>query len=338
MSRTHRALLISDTHLRSDYIPGFLETQIETLTRIVNAKPPDTLIMGGDIFHKRNPGGDELLAFRKFLNSVKCKDIIVLRGNHDTIHKDGSSETTLSLFSDKAKIIIDTETVSIGGVFFDFIPHYEDEAKIVREVRKATNHLIGHFGFDGCISNGAYAYESRLKRWHFPKNKYSFLGHIHKSKRYDKISVIGTQYSNSFGEANEKKYYTELLIRDGEVRPIRKAVNFGIRHIKCSIDELPAKGKELITPEFFTILRIKLDRLDEYVQHQIHDKVLDEYKVDYLEFSFEDLLPKFASDYTPDRKLFTLDDGVIEEYIDSRNSVFSREDLMDALEEIRNEN
>jgi len=184
MSKTHRALLISDTHFRSDYIPGFLETQVRTLTRIVNKKPPDTLVIGGDVFHKRNPGGDELLAFRKFLDSVQCKNIIVLRGNHDTIHKDGSSETTLSLFSDKAKIITESETVSIGGVFFDFVPHYEDEAKIIKEVKKAKNHLIGHFGFDGCVSNNSYAYESRLKRWHFPKNKYSFLGHIHKSKKY----------------------------------------------------------------------------------------------------------------------------------------------------------
>jgi len=338
MSRTHRALLISDTHLRSDYVPGFLDTQVKTLTKIVNAKPPDTLIMGGDIFHKRNPGGEELLALRKFLNSVRCKNIIILRGNHDTIHKDGSSHTTLSLFSDKAKIIIDTETVSIGGVFFDFVPHYEDEEKIVCEVKKAKNHLIGHFGFDGCVSNGAYSYESRLKRWHFPKNKYSFLGHIHRSRRYDNIFIIGTQYSNSFGEANEKKYYTELMIRDGDVRPIRKSVNFGIRHVMCNIDDLPSKGKSLITPEFFTMLRVKLDRLDEYVKRQIHDKVIDEYDVDYLEFSFEDLLPKFMSDYTPDRKIFTLDEGVIESYIDSRNSVFTKEDLMNSLKEIRDEN
>jgi len=337
MSKTHRALVISDTHFRSDYIPGFLDTQVKTLIKLVNAKPPDTLIIGGDVFHKRNPKGDELLAFRKFLDSVKCDNIVILRGNHDTVHKDGSSDTTLSLFADKATIVTKPKTIAIGGVFFDFIPHHESESKIISQVKKAKNHVFGHFGFDGCVSNGSYMYESRLKRWHFPKNKYTFLGHIHKAKKYDNVFVIGTQYSNSFGEANEQKYYMELLIKDGEIKPIRKPVNFGIRHVTCSIDELPSKGKSLINSNFFTMLRIKLDRLDEYVERQIHDKVLNKYKVDYLEFSFEDLLPKFTSDYSPDRKLLTLNEEVIGDYIDSRNSIFSKEDLMGALRQIRDE-
>ena len=57
MSKTHRAILISDTHFRSDYVPGILENQIKTLVKIVNKKPPDTLIIGGDVFQRRNPLG-----------------------------------------------------------------------------------------------------------------------------------------------------------------------------------------------------------------------------------------------------------------------------------------
>ena len=81
------------------------------------------------------------------LDSLKCKEIYVNTGNHDRIKKDGSSCTTLSLFSDKARIITESETINIGGVNFDFIPHYEDEAKIVQAVRKSKNHMFGHFGF-----------------------------------------------------------------------------------------------------------------------------------------------------------------------------------------------
>ena len=319
-------------------MPGFLDAQVKTLIKIVNKKPPDSLILGGDIFHKRNPSGDELLAFGTFLESVKCKNIIVLRGNHDTIHKDGTSDTTLSLFKDRATIVEDTKTIAIGGVPFDFIPHYESEKKIVREVKKATNHVVGHFGFDGCVSNGAYLYESRLKRRHFPKNKLSFLGHIHKPRKYKNVYIIGTPYSNTFGEANEQKYYMELFIREGKVDVLRKPINFGIRHICCGIDKLEQVAKKYITPQFFTILRVKLDRLDEYVERQIYDNMLQKYNVNHLEFSFEDILPKFTSDYAPDRKMFRIDDSVVEDYVESRNSIFSTEDLLDALKEIRHEN
>ena len=135
MSKTHRVVILTDTHFRSDYIPGFLRQQIETLVRLVNKKPPDSVVICGDVFHKRNPGGDELLALQEVLSRFKCKDVYILRGNHDTIHKDGTSDTTLSLFSEQAKIITDTETVRIGSVVFDFVPHYEDEDKIVSEVR-----------------------------------------------------------------------------------------------------------------------------------------------------------------------------------------------------------
>ena len=337
MSKTHRVVILTDIHLRSDYVPKFLDTQINTLRKLVNTKPPDSVVIAGDIFHKRNPGGEELLAFEKLLDSLKCKNIYVLRGNHDTIHKDGRSDSTLSLFADKAKIINDTETIKIGSVVFDFIPHYEDEDKIIREVKKSKNHIFGHFGFDGCVSNGNYSLEAKLKKWHFPKKKKVFLGHIHKPKTYDNIHIMGTPYSNTFGEANAQKYITELFLRDGEIEVLQKPIIFRIRHIQCNVDDLPKKAKRLQIENFFTLLRVSLDRLDEYVERQLHDKIIEDYKVDHLEVTFEDVLPKFTSSYTPDAKLISLDDSVISEYLDSRDSVFTKEELFETLHKIRNE-
>jgi len=339
MSNTHTITLLTDIHLRSDYIPGFLDKQIETLTKLVNGKPPQTVIIAGDIFHRRNPRGTELLAFGNLLDSFKCKDIYVLRGNHDTIRKDGSSDSTLSLFSDKAHIICDTETINIGGVNFDFIPHYEDEDKVVKLVKSSKNHLFGHFGFEGCVSNGSYLYESKLRRWHFPKKKYTFLGHIHKPKIYDeRIHVLGTQYSNSFGEANSSKILHTLVIRkDKSVQVVRTPINYGIKHISCTIDELEGISKKVNFQNYFIALRLKIDRLDEYVERQLHDKIIKDYKVDYLDISFEDILPKFVSDYSPDKELFTLDSSVINDYIDSKDSIFEKEELLSALKMIKDE-
>ena len=337
MSNTHRVTLLTDIHLRSDYIPGFLDKQIETLIKLVNTKPPDSVVIAGDIFHRRNPRGTELLAFGNLLNSLKCKDIYVLRGNHDTIRKDGSSDSTLSLFADKARIICDTETINIAGVNFDFIPHYESEEKIVEEVKKAKNHVFGHFGFEGCVSNGEYLYESKLRRWHFPKKKYTFLGHIHKPKIYDdRIHVLGTQYSNSFGESNTKKFLHTLVInRDKSVKIVRKPIDIGIRHITGTIDELDSLNKKFKFDNFFTILRLSIDRLDEYVERQLHERIIKDYNIAYLDIAFEDILPKFVSDYAPDEKIFTLDDGVINDYLDSKDSIFSKEELLSALKMIK---
>ena len=138
MSKTTSVLLLTDLHFRSDYLPGFLETQVETLLKLADSSKPDAVVINGDIFHKRNPRGPELLAFGELLSKLPCNNIIVNRGNHDTIRKDGTSDTTLSLFADKAQIITEAKTVRIGGVDFDFIPHYEDESKIVECLKKSN--------------------------------------------------------------------------------------------------------------------------------------------------------------------------------------------------------
>ena len=336
MSRAHRVVLLTDLHLRSDYFPGFLDEQLKTLTRLVNRKPPSSVIIGGDIFHRRNPKGDELLAFRQLLESFKTRNIYVLRGNHDTVAKDGSTETTLSLFSDIAKVVTDTETVRIGGVDFDFIPHYEDEERIVESLMRSDNPVVGHFGFDGCLwHHSSYPYRSKILKSHF-KNRLAFLGHIHKPIRHKNVYIMGTQYSNSFGEANARKYVHELLIREGRIEVIKKLVRFGPKHIACTPDKLAQMNRKFRFEKYFTILRLKLDKLDSYYENKLREDVLSKYNIKHLELCFDDILPKFESYYSPDGAVFALDNTIIDRYIDDSNSVFSRKDLISALDEIRN--
>lgn len=336
MSKAHNVTVLTDLHLRSDYIPGFLEKQVDTLLRIVNEKPPHTLVINGDIFEKRNPKGEELLAFQYLLDNFKCGDIIINRGNHDTIRKDGTSETTLSLFSNKARVICDTETVYIGGVNFDFIPHYEDEDRIIKDLKRTKNPVFGHFGFNGCISNGAYSYEAKVKKSHF-KNKLTFLGHIHKARQYDNIHIIGTQYSNTFGEANASKSFYRLVLRDGDIQVIKKPINHGVKHVVGGIHELEALNKKYKFSDFFTILRLKLDKLDEYAEAQLTEEVTGKYDINHLEIVFDDVLPKIGSSYIPTGPSFALDDRLIEEYIEAHDTSHTKEELLQTLQVIRNE-
>lgn len=336
MSRSSRIVLLTDLHLRSDYLPGYMEEQMKTLVALVNRKPADAVVINGDIFHRRNPRGKELLAFRKLLEKFKTKDIYINRGNHDTVAKDGSTATTLSLYKDIAHVCEDVETVRICGVDFDFIPHFEDERVIVAHLKKAKNHVFGHFGFDGCVSNGHYAYESYVKKKHFPKEKYSFLGHIHKPKVYNSnIFVLGTQYSTNFGEANAQKFIHELIIRNGEMEIVRKPIDFGIRHVLCGVNELDTKSKEFMFGNFYTVLRIKLDHLDAGSEVFLRDEVFSKYKVAHVEVAFDDVLPKYSDNFIPQQDGISISDSIIEKYIDSSHTVFSKYDLLDCLSDIR---
>ena len=345
-SKMHRIVVLTDLHLRADYLPGYLNEQVKTLTRLVNKKPPDSVVINGDIFHRRNPKGAELLAFRRLLEGLHTKNIYVNRGNHDTVAKDGSTETTLSLFSDIATIITETTTIRIHDLDFDFIPHYEDESIIIDHLKRSNNHVFGHFGFDGCVENGSYLYESYVKKHHFKKTKYSpnlrvgdrlvFLGHIHKPKVYnDSIFVLGTQYSTTFGEANAKKYIHELIIRDSKVEVVRKPINFGIRHIVTTLDRLESDAKKYRFDSFYTILRIKMDTLDEGTEKDLTETLLNKYNVKHIEFVFDDVLPKYEASHVDYDSLLTVDESIIHEYIDNANTIFSKPDLLKALEEIK---
>jgi len=336
-SKMHRIVILTDLHLRSDYLPGYLDQQVATLTKLVNRKPPDSVVINGDVFHRRNPKGAELLAFRKFLEGLHTKNIYINRGNHDTIAKDGSTETTLSLFSDIAKVVTETETIRIGGEDFDFIPHYEDESILVEHLQRSTNHVFGHFGFDGCAANGSFRYESFVKKRHLKGGgRMAFLGHIHKPKIYDKsIFVLGTQYSTSFGEANAQKYVHELIIRQGTIEVNRKAINHGIRHVTTTLEHLDRDAKKYNFDAFYTILRVKMDVLDECSEKELVKVLLQKHKVKHLEVVFEDVLPKYEASHVDYDTLLTIDDKVVEEYIDNSNSIFSKPELLQALEEIK---
>jgi len=233
--------------------------------------------------------------------------------------------------------VADTETIRIGGVDFDFIPHYEDEDKIIADLKKNKNPVFGHFGFDGCVSNGHFALEARVKRWHFKKKPWAFLGHIHKPKIYDNVVILGTQYSNTFGEANAQKYVHELIIRDQEIEMIRKPIGKGIKHIVGTIDEIPDLAKKHQFENFFTVLRVKMDKLDSYTEERLKEELFAQYPIQSLELVFEDVLPKFESGYIPKNRIFSLDDSVIDEYIDANETIFSKEDLLGALKEIKDE-
>jgi len=341
MSRQKRIVVLTDLHIRCDYYHGYLEAQIDTLTRLVNSKPTDIVIINGDIFHKRNPKGQELLAFQTLLDGFKCSEIIINRGNHDTVRKGDSTETTLSLFRDKAQICVDRERVHIAGQDFHIIPHFEDDEKLIEYLKEASSekaNVFGHFGFDGCVSNGAYAYDSYIKKSHVRPNKdgFAFLGHIHVPKVYNEnIYLLGTQYTTCFGEANRTLYCHDIVIDKSGMKVNRTPIEFGIKHFQCHLEELPQLSKKFNFKNFYSLLRLKLDHMDGGVEEELKNNIFSKYDINQLEIVFEDILPKFGSGHVPHARITTIDDDLIDKYITESDSIFSRSELLDGLNRVR---
>lgn len=332
---SRRITVLTDLHLRSDSLPGFLQKQVETAERIANFKKSDAIILNGDIFHHRNPRSEEILAFRDLLNSFNCKEVFVNRGNHDTLRKDGSSETILRVFSDLAEIIVDSRTVEVAGIPIDFIPHYEDEDRIISDIKSCNSKIMfGHFGYNRCVRQGGSFFKSKIRKEHM--KSLTFLGHIHSPKDNGNIYIIGTPYSSSFHEANQKKKTCDIIVYGDEIEVTRRPIEFGIKHISTRIDTIEQDNVKFGFKNFFTVLRVKLDKLDAFAVRQIKDDILDKYSVRHLEFDFDNILPKMPSRLCNVPTMVAVDDNVIDEYIKSSNTIFENEELWDGLKEIRN--
>ena len=76
--------------------------------------------------------------------------------------------------------------------------------------------------------------------------------------------------------------------------------------------------------------------MDSSTEQALRDDVLEKYSINHLEFAFDDILPKFDSDYAPTGDVFAIDDDIISKYLGEADTVFSNTELLTALEEIRN--
>ena len=75
--------------------------------------------------------------------------------------------------------------------------------------------------------------------------------------------------------------------------------------------------------------------MDSYLENRIKDEVVSKYDVAHLEVVFDDVLPKLTSNYSKEGKLLTVDDEVINKYIEESDVIFSKEELLEGLNNIK---
>jgi len=335
MRKSHKnGVIITDLHLRDDIHPEYLEKQIETLTTIVTSKKFDYILILGDIFEHRTSKSIVLLKFYEFLQSLKAERVIILRGNHDTVTKTDTTNSVLELFNNVAEVVADIKDIRLHHTDCTFIPHFEDEGIIANALKTAQNIVFGHFGIKGIHSTNGYAYDSFITTDHFPGKAY--LGHIHKHQIHkDKVHVIGTQYTVNFGEANQDKFYYELRFNnDGSVDEYPKRLKHGIKHLNVHMHTLDKIYNQFNFGKFFTMLRVNLDELDTFKEKKLRQKLKEKYKYDVLDLRFDNILDKSSSSFTTNKKMFTINEGILNTYIEESTSIFTDDELKDALKKI----
>ena len=124
--------------------------------------------------------------------------IYVLRGNHDSQNRSDDGLTALEVLKypgSKVELIQHTHLDSELNMLF--IPHYEDEDVIKKHLLSAPNSktiAFGHFSYSPeCF--GLQGFESSLELKDFPCR--TILGHIHKSLKDGKVTILGTPWSTN---------------------------------------------------------------------------------------------------------------------------------------------
>ena len=299
-----RTLVIGDLHL-DDKVEGYLDSQLDTIASILYLNEPEEVIFLGDVFMHRSPSPRVLSRFKSYLNLWKDQCIIhILRGNHDSANKSDDGLTALDVYAEnRIKIWRHSETYEGKH----FIPHYENEGTIKEELQRTPegHKVFGHFGYRGCLNSAGDA-DSTLSLSDFQHKTY--LGHIHNFKQDGLVTLLGTPYSTNFGEAGTKGYY--LILHDSEEE--FREIDSGPRHLVASLDYVRENLEFINDSAWFTLLRVNLQ------PGESASDIPDDLSVNYLDIK---LLPSFTeedaiSHYMPKRDLFTINDQIIEDYVD----------------------
>lgn len=323
--------IIGDVHLDDRYI-GYLDFQVQTIKKIIDSENCQDIIFLGDLFEKRSPSPKVLLALQTILDYIpRDKKVYLLRGNHCSQTKADDGLTALSLFEYKRNVTVIKHTRSVNG--YTFIPHYENERTIIEDLSRVPDAdiVLGHFGFNGCLNPmGDPDFNISVDMF----TNRTFLGHIHHYKETKEITIVGTPYSTSFQEANKDCYYAVV---DTKGNYKMKPINFGIRHLVMDLSEVVQNKEFIENDNYYTILRVMVNTLDKD-QDNLRE-ILDQVRPMHIDIKYKPIVDekKPQSTYDPEQVITRVDENLILDYINNTNTTLSKQELMDGLKVI-NEN
>jgi len=289
----------------------------------------------GDVFMYRKPSPSELVGFKNIIDSMKgTASVTVLRGNHDSETKADDGTTALLLYNDTNVKII-THTWLDHERKRAFIPHYENENTIISALEMVPEDytVFGHFGYAGCLNSAGDAdFGIPLSNFTSP----TFLCHIHNFREGQgglrgsgpRVICLGTPYTTNYGESFKDNLYA-ILNEDFslEFKPVRT----GPRHLIYAVSEVQDNLETINDPNYFTFLRVMVGADHFPVPY-------DKLEVAYVDVKYAPVFnEEEVSSYEPDRDLFSINEMIISDYVESSNSTLSVDILMEGYRLLKDE-
>lgn len=324
-----KTLIIGDLHF-NDKPRGLLDAQISFTKRILSEgyeKGCRKVVFLGDLMMHRKPSPSVLLALKDVIQqaSTLFPAVTILRGNHDSETKADDGVTALSLFAGP-KVCVTRHTQNDVFAAHTYIPHYEDESRILEDLKQVPEGftVFGHFGYDGAL-NSAGDSDFTLAKSDFTHR--TILGHIHGYKQDGNITLLGTPFTTSFQECNKENFYATLDEKGLEVHRIE----FGIRHLQMDYDAVEENLDWINDKDYYTLLRINMSSISE--DQEAISSIIDKLDIAYCEVKYKPLVDTKEEFVVAEDKEAVLDisDAIIEDYINSSKSELGKEQLLEGL-------
>ena len=330
-----KTLVIGDLHF-NDKPRGILDAQISFTKKLLEEgkrKRAERVIFLGDLMMHRKPSPSVLLGLKSIVDHAEMlfSSVVILRGNHDSETKADDGVTALFLFSSpKTRVVRHFELDTWAG--HAYIPHYEDEERIKEALEGVPEGftVFGHFGYNGALNSvGDLDFSIPFSAFTHP----TILGHIHGYKQDGLVTIMGTPFSTSFQECGKECFYGILDESGLEVHHI----DFGIRHLQMDYENVEENLYWLNDKNYYTILRINMSSLGS--DQGGVSELLSRLDVGFYEIKYKPLIDTTDEFEVDGDKEFILEigDDLIEEYINASKSQIGKEELLEGLS-IINEN
>lgn len=184
--------------------------KINKLTSEVECLGLPTIWLGDMLDTKEVIRGKCLNTWIEYFQSSKLQHIVIV-GNHDWFNLECKAHSLESLKLLNNVIVVDELTVYNKMYFLPYI-HDQDKLNVELEKIPKDSIVFGHFEIkDFDFGNGRMC-DNGMSATSLVKYERVISGHFHKYQQKGNFTYLGTPFSQSFGESNQKKFLAKYTI------------------------------------------------------------------------------------------------------------------------------
>ena len=161
----------------------------------------------------------------------------IICGNHDKINITSEESALSPLSSLENVILVDKPFNSIIDKELLFVPYYRDPNEFIKAINdkkyENTKYLFCHQGVKEFTLSSGYSENEAVDLKDLKKFKLVVAGHYHTPQEKENVVYLGSPFSHSFGESNERKRIAIFDDKDGSLEYIETYLP---RHITMEID------------------------------------------------------------------------------------------------------